>query len=466
MNKTTCLLLLILSYFFITTNSHAQANLKELKSQLKSVESALEADPSNLELMWNHAGINFELGRVTNKIKYYRIARDQYNALYELMPDNLRVHLLAYSSNYTLVWLGDTADTTTLENLFNKFDRESKKSLTPPSTAKLLARINNPKLYGDNLKSDEEVEKEYIKNLRDGIKEQPDFSANYQMLSTLYSGQRKYSLAIAIAKQGLNKSPEDPTIFNKIGELYMELIRSDFCAYNNEKEIKEAETHFLKAIKIEPKAALYRSNISEVYEYQRRHFLTLNEAKKAYELDPKLETLERLILVETIYGSKDKANSLIKTMSKRHGSAEAKYSKASLAMYQHNFSKAYKFSNVDQYSYVYSYLSKGIYGDQAKKKRGSLYYAEKALENNYIVDRERNLAEYLANKISYEKLVESNATSCDELEAHFYYGYKSMLNGDFSTAKTQFEKTLDFDFQSYTEHDLAKFFLQKISAEN
>ena len=463
MNNFFSVLLTVFFYCLFVTNSYAESNIKELKTSLKKVEVALESDPDNIELIWGYAGINFELGHVTKELGYLKVASEQYNNLHSLMPDNPRVLLAAYSANYAYIWSGGTTDISALKNIFNKVDNETKKTLSPPSTVQLLARIGFPQIYGDHLRTEEQKHDIYTDSLRNGIKEQPDYTGNYRMLSNLYARKEQYLLAIAIAKQGLNKSPERAENHYSIGKLYMQKVWADGCTFNNDKELKYAETNFLNAIKLQPATALFHREIAKTYESQKRGTLALNSAKKAVSLNNDFETLSTLASIEMLFGSKEKALDSYNLISELHGKDEGLYGKRSLAAYQADFRKAYKLTKLNEHSNVYDYLDKGMYGDQAKKKKGSLYFAKKALNDTNIQGRQRQLAEFIVGRIDYEELVSTNVTSCDELEAHFYNAYKKMQQGDLLSAKEQFEKTLEFGFQSFHEHQMAGYFLNKLN---
>lgn len=462
MNKLILFILLVTAQTVFISQSTAQESVNDLKAQLKIAKKALDSELDNPDLIWNYAGLNLQLGRQTNNPDYLKTASINYDTLHALAPDNPRILLLAYSANYSLIWSGGSTDINHLTKLFDKIDPETKKTLSPPSTVKVLARIAFPNLYDDQSKPVDELNDIYEKSLKEAIKEQPDFILNYQMLSNLYATKEQFLLAVAIAKQGLNKSPDHAGLLHLTGQHYMDQVWSDNCVYNNEKELKNAETYFLKALKKAPKNAQFHTDLSEVYEYQRRRFLTINSAKRAHELNPNLDSFLHIAILETIYGSKDKAEKLYDTVAKKFGDNDALHGKKTLAIYQFDFTKASKLIKINKHSDAYDYLTKGVLGDILGKKKGLEYYAKKALKNTKIKGQKRKLVEFAANKISYEELESGHTSSCDLIESSFYQAYKTMQSGDKLASLNQFKKILDLDFQSYYEHLMAGYFVGKL----
>lgn len=467
MNKKIITLLLSCSLIFISFSAIAQEatiSKKELTNSLNEAERALSNTPDDPELLWKSAALNYQLGITSNDINYFKTSDKRFNRLHELVPNDLRILSLAYDTKSRLIVTGVAQDIDSLKTLFNKFDSESKATVTPPSMIHIWARSRFPSLYGDNGKSDKELEDIYISLAQQSIKEQANFIYSYQLLSGLYADRQQYLLAIAIAKQGAQKAPENAVILNEVGDLYMDKIWSDNCTYNNQGDLKKAEVYYLKAIKVSPKTGDYHANLSKVYQVtHKRGILAINSAKKAAELTPSKDSLTRLASFEASFGSKNKATDVLKQIAQSYGKKAAVYTRATIAAYRNNFSSAYKISKIDKESSFYDYINKGIYGDQANKKRGHLYYSKKALKNTAITGRERELARFMVGDISLVELSQSNKTSCDELEMTFYDAYKRMQAGETRGAIEQLEKTIAFDFEAFHEHQLAKVLLEQLN---
>lgn len=464
MNKNLIKLFCLFVGFTITSSQIvvAKESVSSLQSKIETFNSELRLSPESIEILWRRANAYFELGRQSHKNKYFHDAETDFKKILHLVPNNQQSLVGLYKTYSKLVEYGNVDSLALVRTTFKEFTPQIQSQIEPPSWIEFWAQINYARKFGNHSIDGTRREEKYKSLLRSAIKEQPNFLDSYTFLGDLYSDDGNHTLAIAITKQALNKSPENPYILTATGEKYLLKLFDDECPYDDEKSLSFAHNYYIKALKHLPKNAYIHSELSSIYNVQGKTQLAINEARTALRLSGSNEDVINLAGLYVTSGKRDKAIQLIE----EYGLQNNSISRLTISNYYltgGNFTEANKFVKPSSVTSIYRYFVKGLIGNQLKNKKGLKYYTEKALQKKKPKNWELELAKFITGDKNYDELLEVANNPCKIIEAQFYHGYHKLLVGETSEANKLFSQVVDNDFTMFYEHWMSKYFLSEVT---
>jgi len=433
------------------------SDIATLKKQLKTVSTQIKKSPDDANLKWKKYLLNYQLGEQTKKRKYFKAASVELEQLQKTMPLNPNISSGLYKTYSQLLYLGQRDVEPKVVKLFNQLLPDYRQNLAPPSMTLFWGGIDNPKFFDINKLSEKEQTQHYINLLSSAIKEQPNFVGAYTSLAYLYGYDGHYLPAQAVLERALKKFPDNTELLKSLGSIYIDKSYADGCPYNDEKDINSAKIYSLKALKLAPKDAEVHFNLARVYEASVNLNLAINEMRTAYRLSSDSDYQIYLADLLLFTDLDEEALGIFKQQIKK-GNAAARYSMANGLIVNGRFAEAESSLKLNRYSSAYDYLKKGLIKESLNKKKGLAHYAKLAQKQSELSQWESSLLAFILNEISFEEVINKSETECEELEAHFYHGYKAYFNGNQQTAKTFFEKVRAYNFPSFYEHQMSLYF--------
>jgi len=300
------------------------------------------------------------------------------------------------------------------------------------------------------------------KKLHDAIKENPNYTKSYRMLSSIYRLENRFNLAIAILRQSEKINANDPALYKTIGDLYINKARAKTsCFVADEANLKKALQAYRQAVKLSPDDTETHENLAELYHWTRKIPLYLHEAKRLYELDQK-SLSGRHYYAESLFWRNpataylqiskllqdDPNDPLTLSLQTRYYFMSGQWQQAlKVSETQRSSAREYEF-----YRLLREYL---ILRKLGKADAARAFFTDKTAQID-LKDWELQLKKYYLGEITEQGLLSKSADVCEITEAYFYIGFDHWLKGNTGQARDYFNKTLSQGHPAYIEHNAAK----------
>jgi hypothetical protein len=431
------------------------------KATAKSVEilvaeKARDQDSSNPEKWYNLGIAYWNDYQKTERQFSHDQARDTFKSLLKMVPGNVVTIKAIYNIYYRDLILGDVTAYSTALEYFNQLTPEHQKTLNPPSLAKYIYS------YYDQQKQ-KEINYSYLqKTLLQSIQEQPYAEASYIQLAKLYSNQSFYALAIATLKLGAEQNSESMDILKAIASTYEARASANGCHYDNGQWIIQASRYYLQAIPLQPDAADLHLGSARLFMDRNMPELAAHETQLLLAMQPSANNLAFAAHNYALMGKKVIANQYLDS-AKSAGLLASDSAYHEIYMISGDWLKAaLSFTDYIQSQkrlHVYDAIKADIISQQSKMNLLPLIAKKQIV---YANDWQTLIYAWWQGKITQEKLESIASNKCERAELHFYSGYKAMQSGDWATAKTAFNKTIEQNTYRFIERPLAKSFLANI----
>ncbi len=429
--------------------------------KIRDIKKLIEKEPQNVELYLKLAKEYDNEYLKTKNIDHFEQAYLFSKKAYELNPMNINVvnHYYFYGTNYAL-FKKDYILLDSFSDIFNILIN-SNINAVPLSYIKASMIAYNEMNY-----------KRIIGHLKDAMKENKNYLAIYDYLSTVYYDSKKYALSLQISKMGERLNP-NYFGFYKIQALSMmgiirEREKKNQCPLFNDEDNNKIVSLFKKAIQLNPQDLLSKEELTTMYNRMGKNRLAVFVMEQALKQNPKNEYIKFQLVKNYIENLQlEKAKELLSEFSPKE-----EFKQNSI---NYEYTIVYILEKKWEAAYTYAKKNKQFID---KEKVGTFYtylkfaLLEKALGGSYnslnklpdhlkLTDWHIFLKKYILDDIDEETLVKEASNKCKKSEAYFYIGYKSMFDGDLDKAKKYFENVVDLKVYSYQEYIISKHYLSK-----
>ena len=294
------------------------------------------------------------------------------------------------------------------------------------------------------------------------IQEQPYSDASFIQLAKLYTNQSYYPLAIATLKYGAEYNPESVDLLKNIASTYESRASADGCHYANLDWINRASRYYLQAIPLQPQEADLHLKLARSFMDRDMPKLAAYEIQLLLEIQPSANNYAFAAHNFALMGKREMASQYLDN-AKTAGLLASDSAYHEVYMISGNWLKAaLSFTDYVQsqkHLNVYDAIKADILSQESKINLTPLV-AKKQVE--YLNDWQTLIHAWWQGKMTDDKLQLVVTNKCEQAELFFYSGYKAMLAGDLTKAKSAFNKTIDQNTFRFVERSLAKRFLAEI----
>lgn len=435
------------------------AELKKATAKTEAIlaaEKARDADSGNPETWYNLGMVYWEDYQKTDRRFSHDQALTTFDSLLKMVPGNVSTIKAIYNIHYRDLVTGDLGAFDRAQNYFNQLNKENQNTLNPPSLAKYIF------LYYEQRKK-ENFDYSLLQNtLLQAIQEQPYSDASFIQLAKLYTNQSYFPLAIATLKYGAEFNPESVDLLKNIASTYESRASADGCHYVNLDWINRASRYYLQAIPLQSQEADLHLKLARSFMDRNMPRLAAHEIQLLLEIRPSANNYAFAAHNYALMGKNEMASQYLDS-AKTAGLLASDSAYHEVYMLSGDWLKAaLSFTDYVQSQKrlnVYDAIKADILSQQSKINLTPLV-AKKQVD--YVNDWQTLIHAWWQGKMTEEKLQLVVTNKCEQAELFFYSGYKAMLAGDLTKAKSAFNKTIDQNTYRFIERSLAKRFLAEI----
>jgi len=417
------------------------------------IQNALK-DPENTEPLYALGYLHMQHGISAKNAQELELAEAYLNEVLTQFPGNQSVLQALYNIYYDNTLRNRDANAyEKAKAIFIQFPDSLHSQMNPPSLARFAATTVQQE-------KDHQTDHQALRDiLLQAIHESPETDNSYIHLARLYREDRYFALAIATLKLGVENNASSAALYEAIGDTYTKRADVSGCNYEHTSDIRNAGKYYQLAIPLNPDDQALHFSLSQTFFDQNLNQLGLNEAQIAVAIKPSRESISLNAQNLSTLGYNQQALTLLEqAIAQGYSNKDAGYheiymNKGDWQNAASGFDSYVK--NQERFS-VYDLIKSDMIAQQAQVQPW-LSSQKITLSNTW----EKALFNYWSEALSADDLKKQAITSCEKTEYYFYTGYKDLLAGNKTQAKTKFIAAINQNTYRFIERPLARYFLER-----